>query len=788
MGEQRGGMPDPGAASDLAEFVGLLGELRAWAGMPSYRVLAKRVGSRMRPPRAVSASTVVDAFKVGRRRLDLDLVMAIVRALGVDEADVARWRDSCVRVHREARTSGALGTERKGKPFEGAPAELSGDLTDFTGRTDEVDELVAALGTIPSGTAAPVVLSAISGAGGMGKTSLAVHVAHRVAERFPDGQLQVDLHGSDLEPAAPHDVLARFLRALGAAPERIPLDPDERAAQYRSMLAQRRVLILLDNVKDAAQVRSLLPGSGDSRILITSRSTLPGLDGALRFSLGVLGADDSLELFTRIVGPPLAAAEPAAVQAVLEICSGLPLAVRIAASRLAAGLHGSVGELARRLSDEQSRLDELTVEDRAIRATFAVSYQGLPDDQARAFRLLAVSAGPSLTVPAAAALLALPRDVTQRLLDALADIHLLQHPTSGRYEFHDLLRLFAAERAAEEEAAEERAAAIKRLLGWYLAAATAASLALNPSAQLPPADPDGAPFRDPAGAAELVPVLDTAEAALGWCEAERVNLVAAVRQAAERGVPSLAWGLAKTLWAFFNLRKYWDDWEQTAQLGLAAAREGADLEGEAAILDHLSILAHDLHRFHDMETHCLAALAIQRLRGNQQGVGTALGNLSVAYRKLGRFKDAYDIQLQLLTLFTELGDAYSVGVIRHNMVRTLQDLHRPAEALEQCLEALAVFRALGNTYAQGGALNTAALTCLLLGEHQPALDYATEALALRTAMNDQHGQARSLDALGQILSELGREEEARRHWTESLRLFTELNDPYAPTLKARLGD
>ncbi|WP_161790091.1 ATP-binding protein [Streptacidiphilus carbonis] len=728
----------------------------------------------------------MDAFKDGRRRLDLDLVLAIVRALGVDEAAVADWRTSCVRVHRDARS---IPAEAEGQPVEGEPpAELSADLTDFTGRVDEAEQLVAILRTTTSGAAAPVVLSAISGAGGMGKTSLAVHVAHRVLDLFPDGQLQVDLHGTDAEPSAPHDVLARFLRALGAAPARIPLDPEERAARYRSLLAQRRVLVVLDNAKDAAQVRPLLPGTGSSRILITSRSRLPGLDGVHRISVGILGPDDSLELLTRIVDDHVVAAEPDAVQALLEICSGLPLAIRIAASRLAAGLHGSVRELTRRLADERSRLDELTVEDRAIRTTFAVSYQELARHQARAFRLLAVSECPSVTVPAASALLALPRDVTQRLLDALAGIHLLQSPTPGRYEFHDLLRLFAAERAGAEEPGEERAAAVHRLLGWYLAAATAASLALNPSAQLPPGDPAGTPGGDQAAAADLVPVFDTAEAALEWYEAERANLVVAVRQAAEGGFHSLAWRLTKTLWAFFNLRKYWDDWEQTAHLGLAAAREGADLEGEAAVLDYLSVLTHDLNRFHDMETHCLAALEIQRRRGDQRGVGTALGNLSVAYRKLGRFDDAHRIQLQLLTLFTDLGDTYSEGVIRHNMVRTLQDLHRPAEALEQCLRSLAVFRALGNTYAQGGALNTAALTCLLLGEHQRALDYATQALAIRAATNDQHGQARSLDALGQILSELGREEEARSHWAQSLRLFTELNDPYAPTLRARLGE
>jgi tetratricopeptide (TPR) repeat protein len=771
-------MPDPGAAADLAEFVGLLGELRAWAGMPSYRVLAKRVGLRMRPPRVVSATTVVDAFRVGRQRLDLDLVLAIVRALGVDESEASRWRASCVRVHVGAKSGSQVGV-KGAQPVEGIlPAELSADLTDFTGRVTEAEQLAAVLMRTPSGPAAPVVLSAISGAGGMGKTSLAVHVAHRVLEQFPDGQLQADLHGADVQPSAPHDVLARFLRALGVVPGRIPFDPDERAALYRGLLSRRRVLVLLDNVKDAAQVRPRLPGSGRSRVLITSRSTLPGLDGAHRISLGVLGPDDSLELFTRIVGRGVVAAESDAVRAVLEICSGLPLAVRIAASRLTAALDPSARELARRLADERSRLDDLMVEDRAVRATFAVSYVGLPDDQARAFRLLAVSTCPSVTVPAAAAMLALPADVTQRLLDALAGTHLLQSPAPGRYEFHDLLRVFAAERAQADETAAARDAALDRLLRWYLHSSAAASRRLNPSRRhvtLEAPAPDWSPLD-----------FGDYDQALAWCEAERANLGAAAAQAEQTSRHEIGWKLPITMWDLFHRRQWQQDGIRCYESALSSAQALGDPQAEAWVLVSLSSGYQEAVRLADAADCLDRAMEIRRKLGDLHGQGSCLLNLGYVYTEMGQSAEAVGVLKQALDIFRDLGIAAGELAARINLGLALQKLGDYPAAVEHHQQALEIAVKTEDPFHTGRTLTNLAGAVFHLGDLDEAAHHAERAVKITRDTGNPIDEGYALETLGQVHAARGQWAMAHQHWHDAHAVLAPTGHSHATVVLNRL--
>ncbi|MFJ1751877.1 ATP-binding protein [Kitasatospora sp. NPDC088134] len=782
--------PSPERARDAAEFIALLRSLKTWAGNPSFQELARRSG--------LARSTLADALRPDRPGLPrLEVVTALVAACGVPDRRAAAWRrawralqdaEDRRRVRRSPGPAEAPAAAPAPATTVPVPAELPRVPADFTGRSAELQELralFAAEGALGDG--GTVLISAMTGAGGVGKTSLALHLAHEVRGRYPDGQLFVNLRGTSPTPLRTGEVLARFLVALGVRHEAVPEDEDSKAALFRSLLATRRVLIVLDDARDAAQVRALVPGAGPHAVLVTSRSRLPSLESTHRVALDVLDPAEARELLGRLVGEERLRADPAAAAEVLRSCAGLPLAIRIVAGRLIAAPAMRLRTLADLLADQHRRLDELQIEDQAVRAGFGAGHHLLDADQARVFRLLGLWSGPTVGPLAAAALCDLPPHRAESLLGQLASLHLLgAAPSDGRapsdgYALHDLLHLFAAERADRDEPAAERTAALRRLVSWYLAAAAAASRLLNPDAQLPPVEPFAAP--------ELAPDLGgSAETALRWYEAERANLVAAVRQAAEAGLHSLAWRLAKSLWAFFNLRKYWDDWAETGRLGLAAARAAGDLSGEAVMLNHLGVLAHDLHRFGDMEEHCRAALEIHRRLGDRTAVATALGNLGVAYRKLGRLEDAYQNQLLTLESFLELGDTYSEGVTRLNLVRILQDLDRPEEALEQCLRSLAVFRTLGNTYAQGGALNTAAATCLLLGAHERAIGYATEALEIRTATNDQHGQARSLDTLAQILRALGREDEARAHWARSLELFTALNDSYADTLRALLSD
>lgn len=412
-----------------------------------------------------------------------------------------------------------------------APAQLPADLADFTGRNDQVAMLAEAAGTAVSHSGV-VPLCVVTGPGGIGKTTLAVHASHEIKDRFPDGQLYARLWAPGSRPIPPGQVLGRFLRSLGAGPEQIPAESLERAATFRSMLSGRRVLIVLDDAWDACQVRSLLPGTAGCAVMITSRNPLADLPGARRFRLAALSHDQALELLARIVGAERLRAEADAARRIADLCAGLPLALRIAGSRLATRPQWRVDDLATRLADAAARLDELTVGDLSVRTTFAVSYASLPDDltgkkSAHAFRLLGLWAGPDFSSEAAAALLGVDVMTAENVLGTLLDKHLLEEADSpGRYRFPNLLGIYAAERGRDEEPQDEIHASLERLLGWFLHSTDAVRRAIVPEARplslgpLPEGVQPWAP-RSPAHAAR-------------WLNAEFTNLRVAMRAAASR--------------------------------------------------------------------------------------------------------------------------------------------------------------------------------------------------------------------------------------------------------------
>ncbi|AWS46320.1 hypothetical protein DKM19_38500 [Streptosporangium sp. 'caverna'] len=347
-----------------------------------------------------------------------------------------------------------------------APAELPVDSAAFTGRAAEVSRLRTALASAGSG---PIVISAVAGAAGIGKSAFAVHVAHQVADRFPDGQLYVNLHGStpNVEPLKPAEVLARLLRSLGddaAAPAEV----DELAARFRSLTDGRRLLLLFDNARDAAQVRPLLPASPTCCVLITARRMLTSLDAVAHLRLDVMAEDEAITLLSRLVGDERVAADPRAARAIVRLCGGLPLAIRIAAARLVARSGLSLRALADRLAVEDHRLSELQADDRAVRACFMMSYRGLESEHSRMFRLLSLLGGSDISVAVAAALADRSEEQTADLLDHLADVQLLEVGDADRYRMHDLLCLFARERTRQEETEEEQTKAIRRVLHSYL--------------------------------------------------------------------------------------------------------------------------------------------------------------------------------------------------------------------------------------------------------------------------------------------------------------------------------
>jgi hypothetical protein len=587
-----------GEVTPLTEFAGRLRALRLAAGQPSYRRLAATTH--------YSAATLARAAG-GQALPSLEVALAYATACG---GDAGEWQQTWAAVETWTKSRPAdlaavpapavpaqLGAQQAGAPQPGpaeagpaavllhCPAQLPADTADFTGRDEPVRVLCGLLGVEPAaGRPGAVVISAVAGMGGIGKTALAVHAAHRLRDRFPDGQLFVGLLGAT-RPLPPSEVLARFLRDLGLPDAAIPAGEAERAARFRTALAGRRVLIVLDDARDAAQVRPLLPGTAGCAVIVTSRRTLSGLSGATPLELEVLDEAEARALFTAIVRPRRVAAEPDAAAAVLASCAGLPLAIRIAASRLAARPSWTVAHLAARLADERSRLAELTSGDLAVRASFAVSYDDLPatrgpgaQDPARVFRLLGLSAGVALSLPAVVALVGQPVGEVSAALEALTEAHLLECPAPDRYRLHDLLRSYAADLAYRTDDVTDRSAALARMLQWYGAQAAAAARVLAPR--------DRSSVGGLFPAAELVPLAGPAQA-LDWFETELANLIAAVRQAAGLGLHDVAAGIAAAMWTFFQRSPYPEVWLATSQLGLRSARQLGDDEVLSSLLNGL---------------------------------------------------------------------------------------------------------------------------------------------------------------------------------------------------------
>jgi DNA-binding SARP family transcriptional activator len=676
----------------------------------------------------------------------------------------------------EAEFAAELGGEEEPaepSPSLPRPAQLPADIGDFTGRETHVEQLCALLlagNTRRSPGAVRIVV--VNGAAGLGKTTLAVHAAHQVSAQFPDGQLYVDLQGASSQTVSPGEVLARFLRDLGVEGDRIPARDDERAALYRTTLAGRRVLILLDNAKDAAQVRPLLPGSSSCAVLVTTRNRTSDLASMRFVDLNVLEDTEALYLFSRIVGEERAGAEPDATAEILVACAGLPLAIRICAARLAKRRQWRIATLADRLRNQHRRLDELKTGDLAVRASFQVSYDSLRPpaggvDPARVFRLLGLWEGPRISLAAAAALVGAAEDDIADALEMLVDVNLLESPAADWYRFHDLLRVFAIERAEAEEPEAVRAEAFGRLLLGYLDTAEAAADTVSPRRYQVPREsaPQGH---------HLMAFADTGEA-LAWYDGERGNVVAATRQAASASMHEIAWRLPTTLYPLFNRRSSWADCVTAQRIAAKSVRMAGDRLGEAWVLNQLGFA---LAKMGDRESfgHLEHALAIRRELGDTAGEAQTALALGEGYLNIdGPGADALRYMQHSVDLRRPLGPSNQLGVSVNNLGDVYFRLGDLDAAAECYAEAREIFREIGG-YGEGHALHN--LGHVFVRQHRPddAVASCTEAIRMHRAAGDLAGEAAAFNFLGQAYKLTGNTEEARAAWTTALTIFEQVGD------------
>ena len=669
----------------------------------------------------------------------------------------------------------AIGAGTPGeRPDRAVPAQMPGDVLAFTGRATELaelDRMLAATVTTAGDAARAMVISAVSGTAGVGKTALAVHWAHRVKNSFPDGQLYVNLRGYDPDlPMAPADALAGFLRALGMADRDIPADVDERAAAFRSLLEGRRLLVVLDNAATVEQVRSLLPGSSSSVAVVTSRDSLAGLVaryGARRIDLDILSAGDAVALLRALIGERVDA-EPNAAVSLAGQCARLPLALRIAAELAATSPAALLRDLVGELADGQRRLRLLDAggDPRSeVRSVLSWSYQHLPAAAARLFRLLGLHPGPDLDFYAAGALAGPAPGEVRPLLSLLTRAHLIQPVRHDRYSMHDLLSAYARSLVTETpDGTEERQAALTRLFDHYLSTAAAAMRTLAPTEQ----------NRRPRVAAPVLPtapqVADPGQAR-AWLDAERAVLVAVTAQAGLHGWPGHATRLAATLSRYLVTGGHNTDAVAIHGHALRAARLARDRGAEANALIDLGEVRWRLGHSSQEAARYEQALAVLRETGDRPGEARAHGNLALLAWRQGRYTQAADHYEQAMAIFRDAGERAGEARALDNLgaICWRQGHYEQAAAHHQ--RALAVFREIGDRTGQACALGNLAVVCRRQGLLEQAVAHLEQSLSLSREIGDRTCEAEALSDLGDVRGQQGHYEQAADYYEQALRLF-----------------
>jgi DNA-binding SARP family transcriptional activator/tetratricopeptide (TPR) repeat protein len=726
---------------------------------------------------------MIALYRAGRQADALD-VFVRARTVLVDRSGLDP-SPRLVELHRQVLANDPR-LDAPASPVRASPApgwrirnDLPGDIADFAGRRAELARLLTA-----DSTPGPMIIEALDGMAGVGKTTLTVHAAHRLTARYPDAQLFIDLHGHtpSQQPVTPMAALDTLLRAVGVAGEEIPTDLDARAARWRAELAARQVLVVLDNAADAAQVRPLLPGTTRSLAMITSRRRLVDLETAHVMSLDVLPERDAIAVFTGVVGRDRTAAEPAAVHEVVRRCGYLPLAIHIAAARLRSRPAWTVRHLADRLRQANSPLAELSAGDRSVAVAFTLSYQHLDAARQRMFRLLGVHPGQNIDTEAAAALAAVDPGEAGRLLESLVDDHLLQEPAAGRYRLHDLVRQHARAVAMSDESDTARRDALRRVIDFYLHTAYRASRLLDQ--QHPPLD-----MGVPSDGCVPAPLADDS-AAMGWFDANHQNVRTARLAAEAAGWDTAVWQLGWTLDNYHYRRGQIHDNIESWLAGLAAAERLGDVAAQARAHRRLGLVYAPLGE-EERETalhHLEQSLALSEKIGDRLGQAGVHFVIALAWTHRDDYRRALTHMSSSRQLYRDVGDTkWEVRAL--SMIGACHTrLGDHDEAREYCESALDLCRRHGDSYGQADTLDNLGAIAVATGGHAEALRHYEGSLAIWRDLDNTYRQAGTLAPIGDAHRALRRYDQARLAWQRAIDLYRDQNlEAAAAPIEQRLA-
>ena len=742
--------------------------------------------------------------RLAQRRKAVGLTQEqLAEQLGVERSTVARWERGETRplpwLRPKLATALGVSADRVEEllaagdtpasprgTVAAVPRQLPAAVADFTGRAAELQALTRMLDRSGTGAPGTVVISAIGGTAGVGKTALALHWAHQVADRFPAGQLHVNLRGFDPSgtPACPSQAIRGFLDALGVQPERIPRDLEAQAGLYRSLLADKRMLIVLDNARDEQQVRPLLPASPGSLVLVTSRSQLNGLavaDGARLVTLDVLSHAEAVHLLTARIGAERAAAESAAVDRIASLCACLPLALGVVAARGAARPGLPLAALAAELAASSSRLDMLETGDPAtsVGAVFSWSYRQLSTDAAHMFRMLGLHPGPDISVPAAASLTACDQPEARRLLRELSRCFLVAEHVPGRYAFHDLLRAYALAEGRQHDSEAERNAATGRVLDHYLHTGGPASTTLDPSrGPLALAPPSHGTAPEP---------LADHRKALAWFEAEHHVLLAVVTVAESAGFDSHAWQLSWAMVPYLRNRGHYQERAAVMRTALAAATRLGDKAGQAVSARLLAAAYTDLRDDEQAVVHYASSITLYQQLGDRRGEAIINQSLAMLADRQGRYADALRYNERALVLYQAIGDkageASALGGVGwyHAL---LGDYER---ARAYCRRGLTLSGELDYRLNEGHIWDSLGYAEQQLGNHAEAAVCYGRALDILREFGIRVSEATTLTHLGDTRHDAGELAEACDAWQQALVIFDDLQHPDAEQIRAKLA-